>query len=141
MQYLTPFALKDNFTFTGTKVRAFHANTDKQRNNVEIVRYNNDNDFILKLKLKQPNDELYVIKGSQSKKAEEVAQMVMATPSQNGQVTEADRFEMPVLEVDLGRKYAELINATVRSGPLTGYFIRVMEEKIKFRLDEAGAKV
>jgi hypothetical protein len=48
---------------------------------------------MIKLKLKQANDELYVIKGNQDKKVEDIAQMVMTTPSQNGKVTETDTFE------------------------------------------------
>lgn len=105
------------------------------------MRYNNDDDFILKLKLKTPNDELFIIKGNSQKTAEEIAQLVTTTISENGVVTEADRFAMPVVGLDIDRNYSELVQAVIRSGMLQGYSIKYMQEKVKFRLDEAGAGV
>lgn len=48
---------------------------------------------------------------------------------------------MPVVDLDIERKYTELINSPVVSGKLLGYEIGDMFEKIKFRIDEVGAKV
>jgi hypothetical protein len=53
-----------------------------------------------------------------------------------------DKFAMPVVDLDVERSYKELIGAAVSSdGDLKGYYISVMLEKIKFRIDEVGAKV
>jgi hypothetical protein len=92
VQYVNPFDKQvSGFYFipnTGqsTQVQAFKANTAVQRNNIEIVNYRNDDDFILKFKLKQPNDELYVIKGNSNRQPQEIAQLVSG-PSQQGSMT------------------------------------------------------
>jgi hypothetical protein len=52
-----------------------------------------------------------------------------------------DKFEMPVVELDVTRSYDELVNCAVKSGVLQGFYIAVMVEKIKFKIDEVGAKV
>jgi hypothetical protein len=52
-----------------------------------------------------------------------------------------DHFAMPVVDLDVTRNYDELIGAAVESGKLKGYRISVMIEKIKFKIDEVGAKV
>jgi hypothetical protein len=92
VQYVNPFDKQaSGFYFTTksgqpTQVQAFKANTVEQRNNIEIVNYRNDDDFILKFKLKQPNDELYVIKGNSNRQPQEIAQLVSG-PSQQGSMT------------------------------------------------------
>lgn len=52
-----------------------------------------------------------------------------------------DKFAMPVVDFDVEREYKEMIGAGVQSGELKGYYIAVMVEKIRFRIDEVGAKV
>lgn len=52
-----------------------------------------------------------------------------------------DKFAVPVVDLDVERSYKELIGAAVSDGDLKGYYISVMLEKIKFRIDEVGAKV
>lgn len=48
---------------------------------------------------------------------------------------------MPIIDLDIQRTYSELLNAEVTSGQLKNYKIGAMLEKIKFRIDEVGAKV
>ncbi len=48
---------------------------------------------------------------------------------------------MPIVDLDVERQYKELIGSPVVSGKLQGYAISVMLEKIKFKIDEVGAKV
>jgi hypothetical protein len=48
---------------------------------------------------------------------------------------------MPIVDLDIERKYNELIGSTIISGKLKDYAIGDMFENIKFRIDEVGAKV
>lgn len=140
VQYVTPFEKHMNFYFMGTNVKGFKASSNDQRNTVELLEYKNDDDFMVRLKLKQNNEELYLIMGSQDKLPQEICQLVTADHKIQA-LHSKDVFEMPVVELDVDRNYEELIGAPVKSGKLQGYFIAVMLEKIKFKIDEVGAKV
>jgi hypothetical protein len=48
-------------------VKGFKATSNEHRKNIEIISYKNDEDFIIRLKLKQENEELYLVMGSQDK--------------------------------------------------------------------------
>jgi len=56
-------------------------------------------------------------------------------------MTSEDKFTMPIVDLDIERKYSNIIGSPVVSGPLIQYVVGDMFEKIKFRIDEVGAKV
>ena len=56
VQYLTPFETKPSFHFMGKPVRGFKASSNDHRKNVELLEYSSDDDFMVRLKLKQPNE-------------------------------------------------------------------------------------
>jgi hypothetical protein len=58
VQYLVPFAIAEHFYFqpSQAQVRGFKASNHEQRQNVEIVEYKSDEQFTVRLKLKQPNE-------------------------------------------------------------------------------------
>lgn len=105
------------------------------------MNYKNDDDFIVKLKVKQPNDELYIIKGNENKTADEIAKIIGTVQSENGRLGWNDNFSMPVVEMNVERNYNEVVGGRVVDGVLRDYTITVMIEKIKFKIDEVGAKV
>jgi len=78
--------------------------------------------------------------GSQDKLPQEIAALTQANHAEQA-LNSQDKFEMPVVELDVERNYQELVGARVKSGNLVGYGIAVMVEKIKFKIDEVGAKV
>jgi hypothetical protein len=48
---------------------------------------------------------------------------------------------MPMLEFDIEHSYDEFKDCLVKTGRLKDFKIKVMFERIKFRIDEVGAKV
>lgn len=48
---------------------------------------------------------------------------------------------MPVVDIEVERSYSEIVGSTVNSGDMKGHQIAAMLEKIKFKIDEVGAKV
>jgi|JI61114C2RNA_FD_contig_31_4746035_length_896_multi_4_in_0_out_0_2 hypothetical protein len=78
--------------------------------------------------------------GSQASLPQDIVKLVLGDHKVQV-LSSKDKFEMPVVDLDVERNYTELIGAPVKSGPLLGYFIAVMVEKIKFKIDEVGAKV
>jgi hypothetical protein len=48
---------------------------------------------------------------------------------------------MPVVDLDVTRNYREFIDRTITNGNLKDYIISIMVDKIKFKIDEVGAKV
>lgn len=124
----------------GQPVKGFKASSNDHRNNIELMEYKDDNDFMVRLKLKQPNEQLYLIMGSQDKLPQDICQLIMANKKPS-ELSSSDKFMMPVVELDIERNYTELVGAAVKTGKLSGYYIAVMLEKIKFKIDEVGAKV
>jgi hypothetical protein len=48
---------------------------------------------------------------------------------------------MPVIQLDITRNYNEFLRKPIRSGKLCNYELATMVERIKFKIDEVGAKV
>lgn len=61
VQYLTPFKVADYFAFSGTQVLGFEATNSSQRDNVSVLKYESDNEFVVGLRLKQPNEDLVLV--------------------------------------------------------------------------------
>ncbi len=82
VQYLSPFEKKETFYFqangNSVAVKGFKSNTDAQRKNVQILEYKSDSDFALRLRLKQKDEELYLVMGSTKMLPEQVASLVTA---------------------------------------------------------------
>ena len=58
---MTPFKVADYFAFSGTQVLGFEATNSSQRDNVSVLKYESDNEFVVGLKLKQPNEDLVLV--------------------------------------------------------------------------------
>lgn len=54
---------KDNIVFNGQKVEGFSADKKFQKINIKILKYENNDKFIIKLGLKDKSDELILAKG------------------------------------------------------------------------------
>jgi hypothetical protein len=62
--------------FDGQKVAGFIADNEDQRENVKIIKYENDDKFIIKLQLKDKSDELILAKGYDMKNPQTVVEEV-----------------------------------------------------------------
>lgn len=76
VQYLHPFALNPKFYFNGKMVQGFKAKDSIHYDNIRICHYTNNDEFILKLLLKQKDEELFIIKGSQQALTQDIVSKV-----------------------------------------------------------------
>jgi len=141
VEYPTAFT-KGKVSFSGVDVKGFFAGGRTQKDNVQIIQYENDDKFIISLKLKDENDELILAKGFDMNGPKEVVNKInsilLFSPKSIG---ENDLFEGPKLHLDHSRDYTELINKELNNQNFTNYFITGMSENIKFDMDEKGARV
>jgi hypothetical protein len=141
VEYETKFK-KDDVSFNEQKVTGFIADNEAQRKNVKILEYENDDKFIIKLQLKDKDDELILAKGYDMKNPQTVINKI----NQNNKgylatIGESDRFRAPKLHLDHHRDYVELIEKYLANKGFETYFIAQMFENIKFDMDEKGARV
>jgi len=133
---------KDNVWFNNEKVAGFVSNNEENRNNVKIVKYENDDKFIIKLELKDNKDELILAKGYDMESPKEVISEIIDNNKKNlPTMGENDNFSAPILHLDHVRTYNELIGKFFANNDFQTYFISQMYEKIKFDMDEEGARV
>ncbi len=141
VEYETMFK-KDVVLFKGQKVEGFIADNEAQRENVKIIKYQNDDKFIIKLQLKDKNDELILAKGYDMKNQQTVVDEINQNNKKNlATIGGSDKFKAPKLHLDHHRDYVELIKKWLSNEGFSDYYIAKMFENIKFDMDEKGAKV
>lgn len=140
VQYITPFAVDEDFYFEGTHVKGFKARNYEHRKNVDVIDYHDDNNFVVRLKMKQPNEELYLIKSVHNLVPQKAAEIVSNTTTAAA-MKSTDLFGMPSIELEVVHSYDELCGYYIKSGGLRDFKVVSMMENIKLRIDEVGAKV
>lgn len=140
VSYEKPFTLNDVY-FDNTWVKGFEAEDDQKRT-VETLKYENDDKFIIRLRLKSPGDELILAKGFDMQNPIEVITALNETSGQNApRIEKDDHFMMPLLHLSCRRDYEELIGKAFANPGFTSFIIGAMFENINFDLDQEGAKV
>jgi len=140
VSYEKPFTRNDVY-FDNTWVKGFEAN-DEQKRTVEVLKYDSDDRFIIRLRLKSAGDELILAKGYRTEEPSVVLAALNQDPDQkNNGLSDDDHFMMPLLHLSCRRDYEELIGKAFANPGFTGYIIGAMFENIIFDLDEEGAKV
>ncbi len=141
VEYKTQFK-KDDVLFNGKKVKGFIADNEAQRENIKIIKYENDDKFIIKLQLKDKNDELILAKGYDMTNPQIVVEEINKNNKEYlSTIDESDRFEAPKLHLNYHRDYVELIGKYLSNRNFTDYLIGKMFENIKFDMNEEGARV
>lgn len=141
VEYKTAFEKKD-VSFNGQKVKGFYTKEESQRENVKIIKYENDDKFIISLQLKDKSDQLILAKGYSMTNPQNVVNEI----NQNNKgylatIGKSDHFEAPKLHLDHRRDYIELVGKYLANKGFEEYFIAQMFENIKFDMDEKGARV
>jgi len=138
-----PVEFKEGETsFNQEIVKGFYAGSTEQGDNVEVVEYKNDDNFIVKLKLKDNSDEIFLAKGFDMEKPAAVVREINQKNKDNLETIGVnDLFSMPKLHLDYQRDYAELMGKCLSNEGFQDYCISIMKEKIKFDMDQKGARV
>lgn len=129
------------------KVKSFVP--DENYDIIENIRYWNDEKFIVAIKLKEDEDEIFLAKWFDIDNWTQVVDVLkneLATSKRkplNSDNNFDDFFEAPMINIDLEKNYLELIDAPILNtiNGKTDYKIWKMFEKIKFEMDEVGVKV
>lgn len=128
--------------FDHKQVKGFYADGINEHRNVRVLKYWDDDRFIVALKLKADGDELFVAKGFDVNKPQEIVHEInrynsAILPS----ISSSDQFEMPKLHIQQHRDYIELTGKLLANNDFTQYSISKMYENIKFDMDHRGARV
>lgn len=141
VQYVTPFEIQD-YSFEGTPVKGFTALGADQKANVKILKYWNDDMFILSLALQDDSDELFLAKGfpdpTPDKLVDEINALAGTQPQEMG---EGDWFRAPFLKLDYAHDFKPLMGKQFLNKGFEDYVIGAMQENIKFEMDNTGARV
>lgn len=138
--YETPFTRRD-MAFEGQKVAGFEA-LDDQKRALELLQYEDDQHFILRIRLKDRADELLLAKGFDTRQPAAVLQALERAQAHKAtRLTDTDFFKMPLLRLQYRRDYHALMGKKLANPGFAGYAIGQMFENIAFELDETGARV
>lgn len=141
VEYWTQFEEK-KVVFEKERVKGFYAKGGDQKENIRILKYWDDDRFIIGLKLKGGGDELFLAKGFDVNKPQGVVNEIdRYNTADLPLISDDDQFEMPNLHLDHRHDYMELTGKFLANKGFEDYFIAQMFEKIKFDMDHKGARV
>ena len=138
--YATQFSRRA-VAFNGQQVQGFEAR-DGQKKTVEVIDYQSNDQFVIRLRLKDNADELILAKGYDTRQPNEVL-LALANLSAKAPtpLESEDVFSMPLIKLKFRRNYTEMLGKKLKNPSFTGYAISQMFENIAFELDETGASV
>ena len=139
MQYKTPFA-QTVMNFSGKKVKAMSATTPAMRANLALLDYHDNNDFVLRLRLKEPTEELYLIKGHDQAPIKEIVSLIKIH-GQEIALQNSDHFKAPFLSFLAKNTHPDLLGIRFLNQGFENNVIGVMTENIQLQMDEIGASV
>lgn len=141
VEYLAQFKEK-KVLFEKDTVNGFYAHTPEQYSNIGILRYWDDDRFIICLKLKDDKDELILAKGfGMNHPKDALKEIDKYNKDTRSSMNDDDQFEMPKLHLDHRHDYIEFTGKSLANKGFEEYFIAQMFEKIKFDMDHKGARV
>jgi len=138
-----PFTDYYGFKFKDTTVRAFQAQDSKQKKQLYYKYYNNRNDFMMAIQIKNQNDEIFLWKTNITEfkniKIDKFMQMFnMYYKLESQPVSMIDKFIMPVVDLDYTRSYKDLLEIKFANEGFEDYKLSAMEERLKLRITKEG---
>jgi hypothetical protein len=150
-----PLQFSPNTSQRGKPVKAFgvHPLEDNGyrdemiKSQVTILDYINDDDFVLRLENTSARDEIVLAKVAPGGTlAETIAQTRRRGVKPHGKQVEArlrvgESLAVPIVVASLTREYTELAGRDILNSYATGRTILSATQNVRFRLDEAGARL
>ena len=141
VEYWTPFK-EEEVLCEKERVKGFYSEVQDQQMNIGILKYWNDDRFIISLRLKEGDDELFLAKGLDMKKPQGIVNEIVKYDNANlPPMGHEDQFEMPKLHLEHYRDYVELSQKFLANKGFEYYFIASIFENLKFDMDHKGARV
>lgn len=133
---------KKEVLFSGQKVKGFYANEKSQKDNIRVLKYENEDKFIIRLELKDASDQLILAKGYDMTDPQNIVNEINKNNiGVKEMLKKMDIFEAPELHLKHHRDYVELIGKALANKGFEKYQIAQMFENIAFDMDEKGARV
>lgn len=145
-KYKTKFVKLDEDKFNDTKnIKYFGVKDNKEsyKNQINIIYYNNEDDFAIKLTTTS-NDEIIINKNPKGDTFEEIYNNIITTGSKykaNKEFTKSDNFKMPYINLNVLKEYNELENKEFYDKDNNTLIIDKAPQTIKFELNENGGKI
>ncbi len=151
LAFADPFADNDPIVFGTTKVASFGFTKELYRipdavfDQVSIYDYKSENDFIIKLKTKSPDDELILAKIAPGPTLQETISRTLQRISQSKAAfvnRETDQLAVPKLNFDLRGDFPELEGLLLEPSPsahVKNLMTTEVKQLIRFQLNEKGA--
>jgi hypothetical protein len=151
LAFADPFEDNDPMPFEGQPVKnfGFIRNTGKLSpdvfRQVQIYDYKSEDDFIIKLKSKSPNDELILAKITPSSTLQSTIDTVLGRIGKSAPVfaDKRDKLAVPNFNFDLRRDFQELEGLILQPTPAARIknklVIAKAEQLVRFQLNEKGA--
>jgi hypothetical protein len=151
LAFADPFADNDPLTFGAQQVANFGFTKNLDRipgdvfGQVSIYDYQSENDFIIKLKTKSPDDELILAKIAPGPTFQETITRTLKRISQNKPEfvnKETDQLSIPKLNFDLRGDFPELEGLILEPSPsahVRTLILSKAQQLIRFQLNENGA--
>jgi hypothetical protein len=140
VEYVTQFT-EGFIIFQGKRVKGFYAQGDLQKDNIRVLKYWDNDRFIIALRLKDKKEEIFLAKGFDMTNPEQVVAEVNEYNQNDVYMAQNDTFLMPKLHLDHHRNYDEMTGQVLANSNFHGYIIGLMFENIKFDMDHKGARV
>ena len=139
----TPISFKGEAPINGFGIKQYSSDEAHKKigEQVEILDYLNNDDFILRLKSIAPRDEIILAKIKPGKTLLETVDSVFSRIENKDAVSlqKGDTLQMPKLDFDILREYTEIIGKNVLNKGFNGYSVLQAIQAIRFRLNEKGA--
>lgn len=145
-EFLNPFDRVENSKFGDSReqVKYFginNASSEFLNSNVEILFYNNQNDFAVKLETKE-GEELILYRTDEKKSFNDYYED-LKTKNTNyegrTQLGKNDELRVPYIKVDTVINYDELCGKRIKG--MKGLFLRAAMQNVKFELNEKGGNM
>lgn len=132
-----------NFGIDSYRLTAPHE--DSLREQVEVLDYATNDDFVIRLKTK--TDYIVLAKVVPETTLDATWQTVLRRIQQPlggirpASVVASEKLVVPLLALSVNREYDELQNRRIVAGQSSPYRLRRVQQYIKFQLDESGARI
>lgn len=147
-EFLNPFDRVENSKFGDSReqVKYFginNASSEFLNSNVEILFYNSENDFAVKLKTKRADKEEIILYRTDENKSFNDYYEDVKTKNNNyegrNEFAKNDELRVPYIRVDTIINYDELCGKWIKG--MNGLFLRAAIQNVKFELNEKGGNM
>lgn len=139
--------IKDGINYNGVNVKVFGINEsngearEKLQQQVKILNYKNDENFIISLKGKNEDDEIVLAKIPPQDSLSSTLNYALENSSGEQEMSSRDILKVPILKFNINKQYKELEGKDILNKGFTDYTLASALQRIQFSLTEKGAEL